>query len=146
MLYTNADQFLNKREELLMLIANDNPDLIIITEVIPKAQVNPIPLSRLNIDGFNFIQTLIITFQILGTSGKHGIIIYVSDSLASLQTSVSDVAFEEQLWIRFDLPRKYVLFVGCIYRSPSANTVSSTNLLCELLHDVCATITPTYSW
>ena len=54
MLYTNADQFLNKREELLMLIANDNPDLIIITEVIPKAQVNPIPLSRLNIDGFSF--------------------------------------------------------------------------------------------
>ena len=35
-LYTNADQFLNKREELLILIANDNPDLIIITEVIPN--------------------------------------------------------------------------------------------------------------
>ena len=30
---------------------------------------------------------------------------------------------------------KHVLFVGCIYRSPSAITVS---LLCELLHDVCA--------
>ena len=37
-----------------MLIANNNPDLIIITEVIPKAQINPIPPQRLNIDGFNF--------------------------------------------------------------------------------------------
>ena len=46
-LYTNADQFLNKREDLLMLITNNNPDLIIITEVIPKTQINPIPPQRL---------------------------------------------------------------------------------------------------
>ena len=33
-----------------MLIANNNnPNLIIITEVIPKAQINPIPPQRLNI-------------------------------------------------------------------------------------------------
>ena len=35
-LYTNADQFLNKKDELLQLIAGNEPN-IIITEVIPKA-------------------------------------------------------------------------------------------------------------
>ena len=80
-----------------MLIAKDNLDLIIITEVIPKAQVNPIPLSRLNIDGFSFYTNFDYNISNLGKSGKRGIIIYVSDSLTSLQTSVSDVAFEEQL-------------------------------------------------
>ena len=39
--YTNADQFVNKREGLLILIAEDKPGVILITEVIPKSQVSP---------------------------------------------------------------------------------------------------------
>ena len=41
-LYTNADQFVNKRDDLVMSIAGDKPDIILITEVIPKKQINPI--------------------------------------------------------------------------------------------------------
>ena len=37
-LYTNADQFTNKREELLMFIAGKEIDVIMITEMIPQAQ------------------------------------------------------------------------------------------------------------
>ena len=37
-LYTNADQFPNKREELLMFIGGKEIDVIMITEMIPKAQ------------------------------------------------------------------------------------------------------------
>ena len=29
--YTNADQFLNKHDELTMLISNDKPDIILVT-------------------------------------------------------------------------------------------------------------------
>ena len=52
--YTNADQFLNKRDDLLMLIASDEPDILILTEVIPKAQLqsNPISFSRLTLPGY----------------------------------------------------------------------------------------------
>ena len=50
--YTNADQFLNKRDDLLMLIASDEPDILILTEVIPKAQSNPITFSRLTLPGY----------------------------------------------------------------------------------------------
>ena len=121
-----------------MLTANNNPDLIIITEVIPKAQINPIPTSRLTIDGFNFYINFDYGVSNLGKSGKRGIIIYVSNSLASSQTSVPNCTFKEQLWIRFDLSRRHALLVGCIYRSPSASLISSTKLLCELFHEVCA--------
>ena len=31
-LYTNADQFVNKRDDLVMSIAGDKPDIILITE------------------------------------------------------------------------------------------------------------------
>ena len=40
--YTNADQFVNKRDDLLTMISDDRPDLILITEVIPKKQVKTI--------------------------------------------------------------------------------------------------------
>ena len=50
----NSDQLLNKRDDLLMKIADSPPDIILITEVIPKAQTNPtIEEARLNILGFN---------------------------------------------------------------------------------------------
>jgi len=39
-LYTNCDQLLNKFDELLTIVGNDKPDLILLTEVIPKAHAD----------------------------------------------------------------------------------------------------------
>ena len=41
-LYTNVDQFVNKRDDLQARIADDEPDVIMITELIPKGQPNPL--------------------------------------------------------------------------------------------------------
>ena len=38
--YTNADQFLNKRDELQMFIAGNEPDIILISEILPKSHCN----------------------------------------------------------------------------------------------------------
>ena len=43
-LYTNCDQLINKFDELLTIVDNVKPDLILLTEVIPKAQILPIGL------------------------------------------------------------------------------------------------------
>ena len=40
-MYTNADQFLNKKDDILQFIAGNEPNIIMISEVIPKAQMNP---------------------------------------------------------------------------------------------------------
>ena len=40
-MYTKADQLLAKREDLVAIIAGDEPDIILITNVVPKAQIYP---------------------------------------------------------------------------------------------------------
>ena len=51
-LYCNADQLLNKLEDLKTQIADECPDIMLFTEVIPKAQRNPIFESQLNVHGY----------------------------------------------------------------------------------------------
>ena len=80
-LYTNADQLLNKIEELKMLIADDEPDVIMITEVIPKAQKNPIPDTLLNVDRFEVYKNFKEVDSTLGASGIRGVGIYVNSRL-----------------------------------------------------------------
>ena len=38
--YANADQFLNKRDNFLLHISNNEPEIIMITEVLPKVELN----------------------------------------------------------------------------------------------------------
>ena len=52
-LYTNADQFLNKRDDFLLHIAGNEPDVIMITEVLPKVQPSFISDVQLQISGYN---------------------------------------------------------------------------------------------
>ena len=37
-MYSNVDQLLNKMEDLKALISNKKPDIVLLTEIIPKAQ------------------------------------------------------------------------------------------------------------
>ena len=66
-LYTNADQLPNKKDDLMLFIADNEPDIIMITEVIPKQQKNVIPIVLLD-HYFNFD----IENENLGSSGKRG--------------------------------------------------------------------------
>ena len=93
--YTNTDQFLNKRDDLLMLIANDEPDILILTEVIPKVQLQPITLSRLILPGY-FIHANFDPDQAnLGSSHMRGICIYTSHHLKAVEVHLPTAAFEE---------------------------------------------------
>ena len=75
-LYTNADQFVNKRNDLLVMIADDEPDIMLITEVIPKNQTNPITLALLNIDDYVSYFNFNPEDENLGTVGYRGVAIY----------------------------------------------------------------------
>ena len=80
-LYTNADQFLNKKDDLLIAIADDQPDIMLITEVIPKNQVQPIAEVQLLIDGYDCLINFDHTKPNLGASGIRGVAIYTKVSL-----------------------------------------------------------------
>jgi len=59
------------------MISVDKPDIIILTEVIPKAQSNPIPLPQLAIPGYNYYVHFDYDASGLGKSGKRGVIVYL---------------------------------------------------------------------
>ena len=64
-----------------MLIADDVPDVIMITEVIPKVQKNPIPDTLLYIEGYKLFKNFEEVDSNLGVSGRRGVANYVINRL-----------------------------------------------------------------
>ena len=134
-MYTNADQFLNKKEDLLEFIAGNEPSVVMITEVIPKAQINPIEASALNIDGYDVYVNFDISKHNLGACGIRGVAIYVKDELNASEVTFC-AEFKDHIWVEIPLTEKHTLLCGCIYRSPTKEkdvTLKSTKQLCDLL-------------
>ncbi len=95
-LYSNVDQFPNKREDLLMMIADDEPNIIMITGTIPKAQVIPLTTVTIAIPGYTPHMNFYPDLTNMGSSGKRGINIYLMDQIKVIEVEfLSD--FEEQL-------------------------------------------------
>jgi len=131
-LYTNVDQFLNKRDDLLMFIAGDEPDLILITEILPKVQSSLVTHSLLSIPGY----TVFLNFECPSshhTTSQRGVGIYVLNSIPTSRLNFSSIMFEEQLWLSLNLKGCDVLTIDCIYCSPSLPPDTSTHMLCNLM-------------
>ena len=134
-MYTNADQFLNKRDELVESITGNEPDIIMITEVIPKAQLNPIEASLLEIDGYATHTNFDPSEANLGASGIRGVAIYTKEDLC---VNVVDFTtdFKDHIWAEIHLSDHDSLLIGCIYRSHTREkdaTLNSILQVCELL-------------
>ena len=67
-----------------MKIADSPPDIILITEVIPKAQIDPIEEARLNIPGFNVFLNFDPNLHDLGSCG---VAIYASNKINATELS-----------------------------------------------------------
>ena len=136
-LYINCDQFPNKRDGLLLFISGNEPDIILLNEVIPKAQVMALYPSLIAIPNYAVFSNFDPSIPNLGSAGKRGIIIFVSDKLHASDVTILPVTPDcEHLWIRLKLCGSDSLLIGCIYRSPSSDTKHSTECLCEILHKV----------
>jgi len=122
-------------DDLSTPIAGDEPDLILITEILPKRSVNSISSARLSLDGyqafFNFnpdsLQTPLTT---------RGVGIYVSSKLSVTEVTFNGYSHHEHVWISIKLMGHDTLLVGCIYRSPSSHSLQSTLGLCDLITEV----------
>ena len=118
-----------------MIIAGDEPDIILITEILPKACCNTITTAHLSITGyrsfFNF-DPATVSF----ISKVRGVGIYVSENLLCHQIHFDNSNFEEQIWIKLFLKGSDSLLIGCMYRSPSSDKYTSTLALCNLLSSI----------
>jgi len=79
-LYTNADQFFNRRDDLLMLITGNKPELILINEVLPKVHSTCMSSCRVDIPDYFHLSNFDHD-HIEQPTGLRGICIYVSNKL-----------------------------------------------------------------
>ena len=126
-IYTNADSVLNKRKELEATIASINPDIIAITEVLPKNVKDEVQRAELEIEGFDCFANL---------EGR-GECIYVRKILKAVPVGeLTNMDYDGSIWLEIRLKNCDKLLLGCIYRSPSSSAENNTNL-CQLINSAC---------
>ena len=121
-----------------MKIAGNEPDIIMVTEVIPKAQTVPIADALLAVLGYYLHTNFDPSLSDLGASGCRGVSIYIRTNLKAAEVSFVTTSHIEQLWVQLPLIGEDKLLVGCLYRSPTLSMHESSEELCQLLHTVCA--------
>ena len=118
-------------------MAGNEPDVIMITEVLPKVQPSFISDVQLQISGYNLFTNFEFYCDLSGTNGC-GIVIYLSYELeAAHQVHFTTSDFKEQMCITIPLKGHNTLLIGCIYRSLTDATLSSTTSLCNLFNSLC---------
>ena len=101
-----------------MMIAGNEPDIMMITEVIPKAQKNPISDVLLKIDGYKVYSNFKNDEYDLGASGMRGVVLYVKNDLQSNEITREIIdEHKDQVWIEIDLVGKDKLPCGCMYHT-----------------------------
>ena len=60
-------------EDLKLLIASNEPDILMLMEVIPKRQINPIEESQITLNGYVRQTNFEISYSNLGASGIRGL-------------------------------------------------------------------------
>ena len=61
---------------------------------------------------------------------------YVSNKLSVSEVTFNGCQHHEHIWISIKLMSHDSLLVGCVYRSPSSDSLLSTSGLCDLLGEV----------
>ena len=85
-----------------MLISLKNPDIMLFTEVIPKAQINTILESQIKIAGYDEYINFNYIDPNLGSSGIRGVAIYVKDHLKSNEVRLQTL-YKDQIWVEINL-------------------------------------------
>ena len=120
-LYTNADCFtVTKQTELKCYIEDKSPDIIAITEILPKNTNFDIDSSHYEIEGYSMFTSDL-------TTGR-GCALYVKSEIPATLTKLNN-DFQECIWCNIKLTGSDNLMKGCVYRSPSSNSDNNQKLL-----------------
>ena len=122
--YTNIDQLAikstNKMEELKLIVSDEKPDLIGITEILSKNNKDFTP-AELKLTGYDCFYTE-DTFE-------RGTVLYVKKSLNGCKfNEFDDIGFKESTWASFRTVNDEKILVGCIYRRGKSTEENLNNL------------------
>ena len=127
---------MNKRDCLLVEIAGSEPDIMMITEVLPKAQTQPLSSAIFSFAGYRVYMNFNPETSNLGMQGLRGICVYVKDHISCHPVNFTIVHGMEMIWLSLSLKGRDSLQLGCVYRSPSSSLEASTLALCKAVEDV----------
>lgn len=116
-IYTNADSFMNKYDELKLRYINSDktaPDIIMITEVLPKNSRYKLIKAELSLNGYDMFP------DSFPPEEGRGILIYVKQALNAVELKIES-NFKEHVWVKINLKNCDKLLVGCLYKSPSSD-------------------------
>ena len=92
---------------------------MMITEVIPKGQINPIKQTLLDVEGYKCTTNFDPDECNLGASGIRGVAIYCKQSLKIDEIEFRIDGFRDHVWIEISTKNCGSILCGCVYRSPS---------------------------
>ena len=126
---------------MLSSIAGKEPDIILITEVIPKSQRNPISPSLLHVEGYNPYFNFNPNDENLGESGIRGVVIYSKTSFTVNKIDFKIPDYRDHAWIEIT-SGKETLLIGCVYRSPTddickESSMKSATKMSNLIRTAC---------
>ena len=124
-------------EDLKLLIASKEPDILMLTEVIPKIQINPIEESQITLNGYVLPTNFEISDSNLGASGIQGTAIFVKDEFKRRKLKITN-EFDDHVWIELQLNNNDKLLCGWMYRSPKKEVQyikNSTKNVCKVVQE-----------
>ena len=137
-MYTNIDGLLNKKDELQLRFSTPHaPDVMVLTEVIPKGQKNSVSLNDLGIDGF---QEPFINFELnTDNPGKavRGLAVYVKNGIANVTHLQVETNVIECICVSIETKNDERFIIVAMYRSPSLNGPASTQEVCVIIEEMC---------
>ena len=119
-LNTNADSLLNKLDEFKSRFLHEKPDIIDITEVLPKSMKYVISKAELDLKGYELFPSNWAIEQSNPGKTKRGIVIYIKSTLNASEVDI-DSEFSESVWIKYPLLGHDKPLFGCDYKSPSSS-------------------------
>ena len=131
-IYTNADTLTNKLDELKTLVNIEKPELVAVTEVLPKNSQFPVQEQELQIEGYNSVSNI----QVANTLSVRGIILYIKHNYTNTVQEIQ-TKFQEYLSVEITSSTGSVISVCLIYRSPNSSQ-QNNKLLLKSISDFCA--------
>ena len=131
-LCTNVDSLFNKRNELAYILVNKNPDILFISEVLPK-NFDPKNLNRAEL---SFSHLGYDCFTNCFNPNVHlGVALYIKSNLNAQSVALSEdhLKAKESIWAEIKLVNNDKLLVGCIYRPPSNSKEENETLYKTIL-------------
>ena len=111
-LYTNADQYINKRNEMKILVDENQPDIVGITELKPKNPRYEINESEIAMEGYEL-------FHNLREEGR-GLALLIKKEMNPTPNECLNTHYSEHIFVDVTQGDGTALTVGLIYRSPSS--------------------------